>query len=99
MEYPVRSQWGGAEGSVISGGTGVIVGRNSPEFLPTQSILDFRVEKAIPIAKYGAVHIVLDIFNLFNANTPTSIDYQWEFGKIGGILSPRTFRLSFLYQF
>lgn len=99
MEYPVRSQWGGAEGSVISGGTGVIVGSGSPEFLPTQSILDFRVEKAIPIAKYGAVHVVLDIFNLFNANTPTSIDYQWEFGKVGGILSPRTFRLSFLYQF
>lgn len=99
MEIPVRSQWGGAEGSIIGGGTGTIVGSGSPEFLPTQSILDFRVEKAIPIAKYGAVHVVLDVFNLFNSNTPTSIDYQWEFGKIGGILSPRTFRLSFLYQF
>jgi hypothetical protein len=39
------------------------------------------------------------MFNLFNAYTPTSIDYQWEYGKVGGIVSPRTFRLSFLYQF
>jgi hypothetical protein len=62
-------------------------------------LLDFRVEKAINISKYGAVHIVLDMFNLFNANTPTSIDYQWEFGKVGGVVSPRTFRLSLLYQF
>lgn len=42
---------------------------------------------------------MLDVFNLFNANTPNDLDYQWEFGKVGGIVSPRTFRLSFLYEF
>jgi hypothetical protein len=99
MEIPVRSQWGGAEGSVIGGGIGTIVGSSNPLYYPTQMILDFRVEKAIAISKYGAVHIVVDMFNLFNTNTPTSIDYQWEFGKVGGIVSPRAFRLSFLYQF
>ncbi len=85
-------------GGVINGGNGILAD-TTPLYLPTQSILDFRVEKAIPIAKYGAVHVVLDVFNVFNANTPTSIDYQWEFGKVGGIIAPRSFRLSFLYQF
>jgi outer membrane receptor protein involved in Fe transport len=97
---PQHSQWGNPEGGVIDGGVGTIVSSQTPFYMPTQSILDYRVEKAIPLgSKYGSVHVVLDVFNLFNANTPTDLDYQWEFGKVGGILSPRAFRLSFLYQF
>ncbi|MGZ5470037.1 MAG: hypothetical protein ACXWG5_12860, partial [Candidatus Aminicenantales bacterium] len=96
---PEHSQWGNPPGGVIGAGTGTIVSSQTPFYYPTQSILDFRVEKAVKIARYGAVHIVLDVFNLFNADTPNSIDYQWEFGKIGGILAPRSYRLSFLYQF
>jgi hypothetical protein len=99
QSIPVRSQWGGEPGSVIGGGIGTIVGSANPLYYPTQALLDFRLEKAINIAKYGSVHLVLDVFNLFNSITPTSIDYQWEFGKVGGIVSPRAFRLSFLYQF
>ena len=74
-------------------------GREQPDYLPTQTIVDFRVEKPIRLAKYGSIHLILDVFNLFNSNTPTSIDYQFEFGKVGGIISPRTFRLSLMYQF
>ena len=98
---PQHSEWGNPPGSVIEGGIGTIVSVDptKPRYLPTQSILDFRVEKAIRLARYGSVHVVLDVFNLFNANTPNDLDYQYEFGKVGGILSPRTFRLSFLYQF
>lgn len=86
-------------GGIIGVGIGAIVGRDKPVYLPTQTVVDFRVEKAIRLAKYGTVHLVLDVFNLFNNNTPTDLDYQWEFGKVGGILSPRTFRLSFMYEF
>jgi hypothetical protein len=96
---PQHSPWADPPGGVIDGGIGSIVSSATPFYLPTQSILDFRVEKAVRLAKYGSVHIVLDVFNLFNSNTPTDLDYQWEFGKVGGILSPRAFRLSFLYQF
>ena len=86
-------------GGIIGVGIGAIVGRDMPDYLPTQTIVDFRVEKAIRLAKYGSVHLILDAFNLFNSNTPTSIDYQFEFGKVGGIIEPRTFRLSLMYQF
>jgi outer membrane receptor protein involved in Fe transport len=98
---PQHSEWGNPPGSVIEGGIGTIVSVDptKPRYLPRQSILDFRVEKAIRLAKYGSVHVVLDVFNLFNSNTPNDLDYQYEFGKVGGILEPRTFRLSFLYQF
>ena len=86
-------------GGIIGPGIGNIVGTTTPLYLPLQTIVDFRVEKAILLSKYGSVHVVFDVFNLFNANTPNDLDYQWEFGKVGGILDPRTFRLSFLYEF
>jgi hypothetical protein len=98
-DIPIHSASNDPPGGIIGSGIGNIVGTTVPRYLPVQSILDLRVEKAIRIAKYGSVHLVLDVFNLFNSNTPTDLDYQWEFGKVGGILSPRTFRLSFLYQF
>lgn len=98
-EYPVHSQWGNPAGSVITGGLARLVSSTTPDYMPTQSILDLRFEKAINISKFGALHIILDIFNAFNANTATDVDYQWEFGKIGSIIEPRTFRFSFMFQF
>jgi len=84
---------------VVDQGIGSIVGESAPQYLPAQAIVDFRVEKTFKLPKYGSLGVVLDVFNLFNSNTPTSIDYQWEWGKVAGILDPRTFRLSFMYQF
>jgi len=99
---PIHSQWGNPPGSVIGAGVGTIVGEdpNKPSHLPTQTILDLRVEKTVKLGRYGTVGIILDVFNVFNANTPTDIGYQFgEFGRVGSILEPRTFRLSFLYTF
>lgn len=100
-EIPVHSEWGNPPGSVIAGGVGSIVSGdpNKPEYLPTQTILDLRAEKSFKISTLGTLSIILDIFNVFNADTPNSIDYQWEFGKVGGIVAPRTFRFNFLYRF
>ncbi|MHB8055979.1 MAG: TonB-dependent receptor domain-containing protein, partial [Candidatus Aminicenantales bacterium] len=100
-EIPVRTEWGGQEGSVIGGGAGYIVGDPSDglHYLPTQTILDLRAEKSFKLFNAGTVSVILDILNVFNADTPNSINNQWEFGRIGGIVDPRTFRLSFLYQF
>ena len=95
------SQWnypGPADG-VVEGGIGTIVGETTPQYLPAQAIIDFRLEKTFKLARYGSFNVILDVFNLFNSNTPTSIDYQWEYGRINSILSPRAFRLSFMYQF
>jgi len=100
-EIPVRSEWGGAEGSIIGGGVGTIVAGDpeSPDYLPTQTILDLRAEKSFSISKLGTLSIILDMFNVFNAKTPNSVDNQWEYGLVGGLVDPRSFRFSFLYRF
>jgi outer membrane receptor protein involved in Fe transport len=98
-DIPLHTASSNPPGGIVGAGIGNIVGTTTPRYLPTQTIVDFRLEKTIRMAKYGSVQLVLDVFNLFNSNTPDSIDYQWEFGKVGGIIEPRTFRLSFLYQF
>ena len=99
---PVASQWSQPSGSIIGGGVGTIVGidPNKPDYLPTQTILDLRAEKRVKLGRYGQVGIILDVFNVFNNNTPNDIGYQFgEFGRVGGILEPRTFRFSFEYLF
>ncbi len=98
-DIPLHTASNNPPGGIIGAGIGNIVGTTTPLYLPLQTIVDFRLEKTVRLAKYGSVNVILDVFNLFNSNTPNSIDYQWEFGKVGGIISPRTFRLSFMYQF
>jgi hypothetical protein len=71
-----------------------------PNYLPTQSILDFRVEKAIKLGKYGSLSFTLDAFNVFNVATITFINYgYWGFGEVSGFVAPRKFRFNILYQF
>ena len=99
-EYPTQSQWSPlTPGRIVGGGIGSVVAAADPVYLPTQTILDLRLEKSVKLGSYGQIGLIVDIFNIFNNNTPTSIDNQWEFGKVGSIIEPRSFRLSFLYQF
>jgi len=91
--------WQPDPGVIETGGINTIVGVSSPKYLPAQAIVDFRLEKSFRMSKYGSFIVVFDAFNLFNANQPNSIEYQYPFGSVRGILSPRTFRLSFMYQF
>jgi hypothetical protein len=97
-EWNYGQPWQPADG-VVEGGTHTIVGVSSPRYLPAQAIFDFRVEKSFRMPKYGSIILVFDAFNLFNANQPNSIEYQYPFGSVRGVLSPRTYRLSFMYQF
>ena len=88
-------------GSVIDVGSGIIVGRdpNEPSYLPAQTILDLRGEKLFKLGRSGSFGIILDIFNVFNSDTPNGIDNLWNWGRVGTIVEPRTFRFSLTYQF
>jgi hypothetical protein len=98
--YPVRSQWGGIEGSIISGGLNRIVVTTEPtEYLPTLAVFDLRLERAFKIRTYGAVHVILDVLNLFNRANVTNATYIGEWGRITGLTDARRFRLSLMYQF
>jgi hypothetical protein len=98
--YPTITQWGTPPGGVIpGGGTSRIVSTTTPTYLPELLLLDFRAEKAFPLTKYGSLHIVLDIFNIFNSDNVTNAEYSGMWGRITGISDARRFRLSFMYQF
>jgi hypothetical protein len=99
--YPVHDFYSNPPGGVIGGGIGSIVAEDptKPDYLPTQTILDLRLEKSVKLGGYGRLGVIVDIFNVFNNNTANSVDNQFEFGRIGGIIEPRTYRLSFEYQF
>jgi hypothetical protein len=97
--YAVRSQWGGIEGSVISGGLNRIVIQTDPTYLPTLALFDLRLEKAFKLSKYGAFHVILDILNAFNSANVQDAEYIGLWGRITGLSDARRFRLSFMYQF
>ena len=71
----------------------------TPYILPSLSIFDVRAEKAIRFGNYGSLHVVLDVFNLFNAADVVQAEYSGLWGRITGISDARRFRLSFMYQF
>jgi hypothetical protein len=98
--YSVATEWGQPEGSVIpGGGTGRIVSSTTPTYLPSLALFDIRAEKAFKLARYGSLHVVLDIFNIFNDANVTNAEYSGLWGRITGISDARRFRLSFMYQF
>ncbi len=98
--YAVATEWGQPPGSVIpGGGTGRIVSSTTPIYLPALAILDFRAEKALQIKSVGSIHVVLDIFNIFNSANVTNAEYSGLWGRITGLSDARRFRLSFMYQF
>jgi len=100
LGYPTITQWSGpgAVGAINPGGLVRIIKDTEPTDLPTLALFDFRLEKAFRIKSYGAIHVVLDILNAFNAANVTNIDIG-NWGRITGLTDARRFRLSFMYQF
>ncbi len=71
----------------------------------TQNVLDLRAEKIFTLAERYRLGLMIDVFNVFNANTITSwgtrIGYDWNPGDypstdghdLYGIINPRQVRL------
>ncbi len=72
--------------------------------MPWTNKLDLRAEKVFDIGS-TQLSVLVDIFNLFNANTTTNIrTYEDQrssvpFGDVRGIMYPRRFRLGFRFEF
>ncbi len=66
---------------------------------PDQGVLDLRIEKSFNLpGKFGRLELILDCFNVFNANTTTSREILsssplFTFEKTLSILQPRMLRL------
>ena len=71
---------------------------------PSQHNLDMRLEKFFIRSRFR-LGILVDMFNLFNAGTPTQVETQinpwteYEFGEALSLRFPRTFRMGFRFEF
>jgi len=100
--YPQHTPFGDPPGGVIDpGGIDriVAVDPNNPDYLPTEALLDLHIERAFKLGATRKIHVVLDGFNVFNSNTPTDIDVQFEYGKVTAIPTSRRFRFGARYEF
>jgi len=98
--YPQLTQWGGPEdGAIDPGGIGRIVAVDEPTYLPRQTLLDLHLERAFKLGGKRTLHLVCDGFNVFNSNTPTDIDIQYEWGKVTAIPRSRRLRAGVRYEF
>jgi len=70
--------------------------------LPTFWMVDFRIEKVVPIGDYGSIGIIADVFNLTNNNivlgheTRINLTTGWQPMEI---INPRIFRLGIRFRF
>ena len=65
------------------------------------TIVDIRAEKQVTMGRYGMLHVYLDVFNLFNANTVTELEERLgrNYLRVDDVLSPRVIRLGGAWDF
>ncbi len=70
--------------------------------LPTMYELDFRVSKEVSLGDKSTLNPDMDVFNLFNKNTPLHVEEALDSGvasRVGDLMYPRTCRLGLRYSF
>ena len=71
------------------------------EKLPDQNILNLRASRDFPVGAGRRLEIDLDVFNVFNAATPTGANFQSgpTFGYVTGVIPARIARLGARFRF
>lgn len=89
--------------SLSQGNTTIYAEKKGSREYPDRKLLDLRAEKSFRFGRYK-IAFMLDVFNVFNANTTTS----WEtisssssivFNQTTGLLTPRIMRLGVKFEF
>ena len=103
---PLKTEWGGAPGGVITTGGNFIVSIDpkDPWYLPSETVLDLRLDRGFRLADVGTLRVALDFLNVFNEGAVTNVGYGGEMepviGKVSGITYPsRKLRLSVRFLF
>jgi hypothetical protein len=101
--YPQHTQWGDPPGGVIDpGGLNqvVAVDVNSPDYLPSLTMLDLHAEKVFNFGGEKALRVIFDGFNMLNTDTPSDISTNSDgYGRVISIPEGRRFRLGVRLQF
>jgi len=73
---------------------------NTPDYLPSLTLLDLHAEKPLKLGGQKALHLVIDGFNVFNSSTATDMNvYSEGYGKIDNIPQGRRFRAGVRFTF
>ncbi|MDD8021132.1 MAG: TonB-dependent receptor [Acidobacteriota bacterium] len=104
--YRVIDQWSYPEGLVINTGDNYIVSIDpkKPWYLPHETVVDLRLDRAFSLKNAGQIRLAVDILNLFNEHAVTNAGYgsaiEPDIGRVSGITYPsRMIRLSFSYEY
>lgn len=72
---------------------------DNAEWLPSTSIVDLGLSKQFNVGGYG-LNVSFDVLNAFNEDSPNRVGFhQGDFGRIYGIVNPRTFRAGVKFLF
>lgn len=87
-------------GSLYQGIVTILAEPRGTYQLPDQHLLDIRVEKDFRLGP-GHLCLMADVFNVFNANTTTSVGVRTnvDFQRVYGILGPRYLSIGAAYRF
>jgi hypothetical protein len=103
---PTSGQWSQPPGGVITtGGSHIVsIDPNDPWYLPSEAVLDLRLDKGFALSDYGTVRIALDMLNALNEDAVVNAGYGGAhepiIGRVSGITYPsRKIRLSLSFQF
>jgi hypothetical protein len=103
---PTSGQWSQPPGGVITtGGSHIVsIDPNDPWYLPSEAVLDLRLDKGFALSDYGTLRIALDMLNALNEDAVVNAGYGGAhepiIGRVSGITYPsRKIRLSLSLQF
>ncbi|NIM90941.1 MAG: TonB-dependent receptor [Candidatus Aminicenantes bacterium] len=103
---PTSSQWSQPPGGVITtGGSHIVaIDPNDPWYLPSETVVDLRLDKGFALGDYGVIRAALDVLNVFNEDAVTNAGYggahEPVLGRVSGLTFPsRKIRLSLSFQF
>ncbi len=114
--FPLQNRWNINPGTVGVAGllpAGTVLGQNGnpaiylvksgTERLPTVNLMDLRFSRAIRIKERLKVEPTFDIYNLFNANTITSVNQSYDAGALfrnpTGVLFSRSVKVGVKIDF
>jgi hypothetical protein len=67
---------------------------NEPDWTPNTSIFDLSLSKNFNIRGGYGIGVSLDVLNAFNENSPNRVGFhEWDYGRVYGLVQPRTMRL------
>jgi hypothetical protein len=73
---------------------------NEPDWTPPTTIVDLSLNKGLSVGRGYTVNLSFDVLNALNENSPNRVGFhQGDYGRVYGLVSPRTYRGGVKFMF